>query len=1019
MSALKIAATDPTLARAAFKATFKTAPAQARAADEILTLLHKWNGGQDGATRKDLRDEVSNRHQEMERRLVEGRAPFPYDVSDDLTYGLFVLDTIGTAAPYIATGVGAETGTVAGMLARTGLKDFTSVAKDFVALPLLKDLIRDARARSGADASAELTDRMGSSLDPAVNLLTDAIKNDPTGTLVQAAKDLGLMPEQVTDGDLSPGALVRSCPDVFPTDITINIQEDNSIVIEDIDAFRVAVTNQFAALTSQVTDGFSVVEDQLKIINQTQQEIGNGQNAILDMLLKQQATQEQKDQIEAARKTAADTMAAGWAAMVGGVTGLAAIASLFDKKLAADITRVGGAAVQTAQCVVAFSDAISALSKGLTALSAFGSAAATGNLIGAVVGLIGLFGEQGPSPEEQILQGIADLQKGLDSLHKEMSESFSRIDEKLNEIYKDVMGALHEIATTVNLTYDVALDIQRRIVRQEIALARLSQSMASFFKAVERADLWQQIDASLDYATRSATPMTAEQFNAYTSEFHTWATILAFDNTNQPLAGRGVDDDVLAQELASGDQADNVSYINRVLVRRGLSRLAPDVANGASPLPNPMIWSLAAAAFAQLCCEWPMLANTSGTANRRAEIRGIGRAYQAAVQALAKDPELIPSLLDQYQKAVETYGLAMDQTLDGFQQRVLGGLIGRDPVDPRAGGPCQIFRGTDQDLHFKPTLAVMRGDNGAGELRAPADMYQRFPALFLLADWFTPDDKSSVSVRYRTAATATRHEHGGGHGDQHEVWWEVSIVLTVYTDFKGETVGAWTTQYTEIADADPRLGPGIQAFANAWIQAHWDNPPFDAQREAWAQGLSVVTATPTAAATAAATKVAADGLARSRRLFSQYLAEQSRAGLCDAAARRVDGLRYLIENIVRLLFSQPRSGDDIFHAIFDGVPVSDGGALLPGLDAFTEALSRLDPSAPPGTDPLRPMQTWASNQVSEVCQVTADRSEDWRQVVVAGQFRNPVTDIDTSLRRLATSGTVIEWEAILAAMPPA
>src|SRR5437899_2302785 len=153
MAGLTIAATDPVLARAAFKAK-RTAPERARVADEIMTLLAKWNGGQSGVTRNDLRDEVVNRRQDLNQKLVEGRAGFPLDPGDDAAYALTALNTIGTALPYFLTPAGPE-GTAAGVVSRQFLKDFASVGKELVSLPATQDWLRDLRARRGADASAE------------------------------------------------------------------------------------------------------------------------------------------------------------------------------------------------------------------------------------------------------------------------------------------------------------------------------------------------------------------------------------------------------------------------------------------------------------------------------------------------------------------------------------------------------------------------------------------------------------------------------------------------------------------------------------------------------------------------------------------------------------------------------------------------------------------------------------------------------------------------------------------------
>jgi type II secretory pathway pseudopilin PulG len=1013
VSGVTIPRGDPTFAQAAFKANHGTPVEQARTTDEIRTLLERWNAGTSSASRKGLRDAVVNRRQEMDRRLTEGRVG---DAADALSYTLAGIDIIATTAPYIATALGSAPGTALAVAARQGLKDFTEITKTVVALPAMQDAIKDMRARNGAAARAQLTKDLGGALDPSVAALNDALRNDPTGELKEAAKDL--WPKEMAGGDLSPGAVIQACPDVFPPNIVLQVQQDNSVLIEDIEKLRATLTDQFGGLGDELIKGFGVVQGQLATINQVYREIGGTQTRILELQFEEKASQEQKDRIEAARKLAADTMAAVSGAMQSGVMGAAAIASLFDKKLAGDIGRVGGAAVQAAQSAAAFGNAVSALSKGVNSLSALGCAAATGNLIGAVVGLVGLFIEEGPTPDELILEQVGELQRGLESLRTELRESFDRIDRQLNQIYDDVMGALHNIATVVNMTHEVALDIQRRMIQQEIALARLAHSMTTFFKAAERADLWQHVNAGLGYADRSATPMTADQFNDYASNYHTWATVLAFDTINQPLTGRPVDDDALTEQLGIGDLADNISYINRVLTVRDLPALVPDVAaTRAAPLPNPMIWSIASAAFAQLCSEWPTLANTSGTAKRREELQEVGHKYQAAIQALAKDQRLIPGLIEKYEQAVTKYGEVLDGRRDEFQKNVLPFKVSKDPNNPRPGLPCQIFGSDDQELNFWPDLSKMHSVDGGPDLTLPAELASRINRRCRLAAWFTPET-THFSANYVVTGTATIPRppaFPGGKPHHGPLPWQVNITLTINVTFDGQLIDTFTTDYrTHKLRGGPPPETWLQPFIRAWIQDNWEAG--QNVRHKW---LSQVKHVPAAspAADDATRKITAEGFAKAREEFYTYLADQTSHGPCAAAASRVDGQRMLLEGVLRMLLSQPRTGDDVLRAVFDGAPAHLGGALLPGRNEYVAALSGLRRAELTG-DANERMRKWACEQTIQPVRLLKYRCEAWRQAVLSGQFTNPVLDTDSTLHRLSMSTNLIKWEAALAAPLP-
>lgn len=87
---------------------------------------------------------------------------------------------------------------------------------------------------------------------------------------------------------------------------------------------------------------------------------------------------------------------------------------------------------------------------------ALGSVILTGNMLGAVMNVVSLFSDSGPRPDQQILEGIRQLQQMVHQLRIEMHERFDRVDAALNQIY-----------TTMNDRFD-RIDISLGILRGDV-----------------------------------------------------------------------------------------------------------------------------------------------------------------------------------------------------------------------------------------------------------------------------------------------------------------------------------------------------------------------------------------------------------------------------------------------------------------------------------------------------------------------------------------------------------------------
>ena len=423
-NSMTITPADPTALKAVMQAKLPAAPDKARAAQDLFKLAAaREAAGPGNADRKELRHAVVELRTDRER-LERGHRPLdPYDVLEN---GVAIARTITAALPYLGAVAGSP-GIAKGTALRVAVDSALDVLDRGLAIPAVKDLIAGHRALNGSDSVADLTDAWSGMLDRAVDRIAEHMMAEgPDGPTTKAFADLFPAVSGPSTDDFQPaaGAVVRSNADIFGqyTDLII-VQADNSVVIKDIDSLRHSIDSSLTQVSQHIVNGFGTVKDELRIVHEEQKLMAAGQDGILALLNRQAEKEEKQRRAEEASGRAVARMTAACSAAEGAVAGAAGVASLLgDKRLSSEITRFGAGAVQVGKSVVTFTNAVSELSKGLSTLSALGTAAATGNLIGAVAGFAGLFAPSGPQPEQVILDEIETLRQGLSGLQEELRE---------------------------------------------------------------------------------------------------------------------------------------------------------------------------------------------------------------------------------------------------------------------------------------------------------------------------------------------------------------------------------------------------------------------------------------------------------------------------------------------------------------------------------------------------------------------------------------------------------------------
>lgn len=1003
MAKLVLPPNDAGPLKAVFRSKMRTPTQRAQTALELLRLAEMQAQG--NRDRKAYVDAIRESRLEVQRQMAGHKTWDPVDITENF---LAIADTLSDALPAAGVVSGNPEGFCFGKLADMAIESVVQVGKDILSIPLVQDQIAGYRARNGGDAVHELTEAFEPMFDTGVDIVAQAILADAGGPLSQAVAELyeEVAADVNTPLDPSAGAVAAEHPEIF-LGCPFTVQNDNSVVLEDIDALRTAVSDSMLGLEQQLQTGFEDVGEELKSIKEQQTQLAQGQAGILTFLKEQAAGTAQLAEIERAREQAAATMRAVWAGAEGTVAGAVGIASLLgDRQLANEISRYGTATIQVTQGIVQVADAMVALSKGFTAIAGLGAAAATGNLIGAVAALIGLFAPEAPDPSKQILDEIGVLEQGLGRLQEQIAEGFDRIDARLNVMYRDIMGALDTLATTVNVTYEQVVAIRELVVDVQAALDNLSVGTAAYFRAGARLDLSLDIDAALGYAQRNRSDLDEAAFDNFASHFYTWATTAVFDAINQPLQGRPVDAEHIAAELLNGSLPDNVSYLNRVLHARGFPALVPDVAPGSdqAPLPNPRLWALSAHAYAQIQAEWPRYAELLDP--RRSEIADVALALRTAIQGLAVNPELFPSLIEEYCEAVRNYGAALDDARGAFERQELPTVLGFPTwQDSRLGGQCDIFYGgTEQEIDFRPSLTFMRNADGLPDLPAPTGLYCFVAPIYRLAEFFSlSQPRLTTTYRVKSNQWVTRRVVNPGNHPTVVETPHCLVTVSIRLQYEGRNISP------DIAYERHYVGPDVAALGDPVqsVVANWQDYKKQFQTLYTEQYVQNGVYPPgyelhDDIALEAATRVADEGLRRARIAFFRYLIFDAERGVTARAAANLDGARALLEHLVNLLLPTPRTMDDLLLAIFEGESYSRGGVLLPNRLAYQTALARLEPIELPGSDPAAPMASWAWDEAEFSSTLLQGRLAGWQEAVRSNDFSNPVPGLDENIRRLTS-----------------
>jgi hypothetical protein len=190
------------------------------------------------------------------------------------------------------------------------------------------------------------------------------------------------------------------------------------------------------------------------------------------------------------------------------------------KKLGNEVMVVGSAAIKIYDSITKFAQSVGQIGNFVqlaNSLFSFSGAIMTGNIVGAVMNIVALFGEQGASTDQMILDQLGNLQKQVGKMYTQMHERFDRIEKILDAIYDGINGIctlldakFTQIQNDIDTLVRDADLIQQELARHELQLNRLETSVHEGLQDGFRQPLIEAINQAMGYNDRVPAGMSAE-----------------------------------------------------------------------------------------------------------------------------------------------------------------------------------------------------------------------------------------------------------------------------------------------------------------------------------------------------------------------------------------------------------------------------------------------------------------------------------------------------------------------------
>jgi len=499
---------------------------------------------------------------------------------------------------------------------------------------------------------------------------------------------------------------VQALPTIaIPSAVIQRLQPDGSILIS-LNELKTLSLQEFEKLELSLTD-----------MRQTLRQIDANQPVLVDYLRNQEELAKQKALAEAKaaehkRKLEAIESSISIFATLGG-----SIDSDFGKQL----KTLGEAGLKIGKAIDSWLEAVAG--KGtVDKIFSASTVVMTGNILGAVMSIVSLFGNAGPTPDEMILAEIGKLRQQVNQLRTEMHSRFDRIDQELNIIYTTMHERFDQIDLQLGVINGNVLEVQRTLLDLDLKLNRLERNNFELLDAVGRRPLLEAINGGLNYQARTGQPMPFQpDFVNYENLFQTWGTIHAFDALATGPSQRDFSDGALLAELNALPLDANLNYLNSWLQLHGV----PALAN--SRLASPRDWLFASRAYGQLGVEWPEHM-TQIDPQRQAALTAVGTDLENAIRRIATvdtaagpqgNHQLFDALLGFYNGKIT----ALHSKLTDIETGYITERFGATPL-------VDLFGGVDQVASYEsPAWTTLTCNGAITGLATPLGLKEEIPGL--------------------------------------------------------------------------------------------------------------------------------------------------------------------------------------------------------------------------------------------------------------------------------------------------
>ncbi|HEY0637930.1 MAG TPA: hypothetical protein VGD67_09805 [Pseudonocardiaceae bacterium] len=311
-----------------------------------------------------------------------------------------------------------------------------------------------------------------------------------------------------------------------------------------------------------------------------------------------------------------------------GVTIVSTLAGFLDPKLGKQVALLGNAAVQIASAINKYLPTIAGLGIG-QALTSLSTVVLTGNILGAVMTLLPLFVNAGPTPEQVILQEVQRLREDVQRLGQTMGDRFNRVERGLNTIYNDMMVQFDRVIDLLDGITGYLSQMGHTLVTLQSRLDELGARLWDALDAVQQRDLKEEINYAIGFQRRYNRPLPDADFIRAENRFQFYATTVSRDAVSTaPVQQYGrVGNLDIDPNLAGSELPRNLGYLTWLANYRFGYGIQPRT------LPNAAVWSLAARAYARLIAENPAVAATIAP---QPAVRGTGAELDALVRQLSQ-----------------------------------------------------------------------------------------------------------------------------------------------------------------------------------------------------------------------------------------------------------------------------------------------------------------------------------------------------------------------------------------------